>query len=726
MAAALNFTITIGDKDISNKAVKSFDMERNFSDVSNKFTLTIIDHPSVSLTDLEIYMGRGYRLCQFTYSDDGNPSAYQQFSGQIFDYTTTFVGDMKELTVTGRASRVVGKADTSGSYTYNIDWNAYYNKRIDDSAFWNVMQGWLVRAQNKITWLEESEKVADGEVYFMNSATTNKDFLNAYTANSVTTRIKGPHGTIDLPIPDVFTEMLPHKYEKDEDGQPIEDEEHDSGDVIDPDNRFWGKLKEMNLWKFLSEMNAMKHKPAEMASFLSNFKKKRYKDLAKSVTVYIQTYKAGNAYSTTSYAIRGFQLPDQKAFIQLNPKKKYYGAGALLTSQNGVDISYIVKQLAKLEGWEEGNIVQTEMVPCSDKFKMQNQTALEFIQENLIPLAVTPVGEAKTLDGGTEPLTQGYGGFHLYFTDNKVNFEPLTTTLQREITNKYTFGYNVPNSKVISFQVDTKGAAFYQGIPVVYNGMSIVTGTPMKEVVTQSESSVANQVYTKGHSEALDAFFGYTYEEIEEKYGSNKTHDLGWVGFDGATTVANGIYQSDMVQNGLVNDLPTSGEDSSTAVIASAADVYSKMKEFSIQATLTVYGSADVSPNSIINVTNMVKSDNPSVSEVHPTSGKYLVLKQKDSFANNQYIQTLSLLKSNGAQINPLKIDWTKSIKTVSNKLDTGKKNNSSSKKETNTTPENTMEKDVQTGGIVNPNDPHKLPPQVDGTHDFGKNNNTK
>ena len=42
---AINLLVSIGSLNISNKAVKDFEIERNFSDVSNKFTLTILDTP---------------------------------------------------------------------------------------------------------------------------------------------------------------------------------------------------------------------------------------------------------------------------------------------------------------------------------------------------------------------------------------------------------------------------------------------------------------------------------------------------------------------------------------------------------------------------------------------------------------------------------------------------------------------------------------------------------
>ena len=98
---AISIITTIGNKNLSNKAIDSFEMDRNFSDVSNKFTMTIVDSPEVALVDLELYMNAGYRSIKVSYTDTGNVSTYSQFSGTIWDYTCTFVGDIKKLQVTG-------------------------------------------------------------------------------------------------------------------------------------------------------------------------------------------------------------------------------------------------------------------------------------------------------------------------------------------------------------------------------------------------------------------------------------------------------------------------------------------------------------------------------------------------------------------------------------------------------------------------------------------------
>lgn len=667
---ALNFLLTIGQKNISHKAVKSFDMERNFSDIANKFSITLIDHPSVALTDLELYMAQGYRSCVFSYSDSSTQSIYQKFSGQIWDYDCTFVGDIKQLTITGYASRTNG-IDTSGSYTYNIDWNSYYNRRADETMPWNCLYSYSY----KMGMLQQYTNVVaenPDQDFFLNSATSSRYFLESYNRNSLFVAIKGPVHQIAIPIPDSFTTMQPHIYKTDPDTGE-EDTSVDYGDVKDPDNKFWGELEEKTL-----------KLPTKSFSFSINDSveenMKYMYEAAESVKVWVEK---------GTEIIRGFQLSsDSSPVIQLNPTKKYFGAGQLLYSQTGVDISYIVKQLARLEGWKVGRIVQTELVPCDDKFKMQNQSALQFINDVLIPSAVTPVGEYTVIgDSGptTKVIDKSYGGFHLYWDNGLLYFEPLAETLQRHSTGATAgikFGYNVKNSPVISFKVDTKGTSFYTTSTATFNSMTITTGVETTETVVSDKSAVENLNKTKGHSEALDNYFGYTYEQIKDLYGNKAGNSAqGWIGIPNncayvgndelLSDLGNKLYQSNLVQSGLVNQVPSSAISGDKQSFATLNEVIEHISNFTIQATMNLWGDADLSPNTTIDIINMVKSTNGNMSEVHPTSGRYLIWKQKDSFDNDQYIQQLSLLRYNDKlNINPEKIDWSKSFKAVEGALD--------------------------------------------------------
>ena len=864
---ALNFYLTIGGKNLSHKAVKAYEMERNFADVANKFSMTIIDHPSVSLTDLELYMASGHRACTFSYTDESDPSKYQKFAGQIWDYDCTFVGDMKQLNISGYASRVVSGNDIAGEYTYNIDWNNYYNKRQDETQPWNGLLLSSYKGTQVYKWeqkMNELDEDSDKQ-YFLNSMTLDSKFMSMYNSNSVFVKVTGRGGSIQLPIPDMFTTM--------EIGASKKEKQID--DTVDPKNRFWGKLTEENLVDNLatdlfmcpaeppsSNKSSKKSKPImransktgtfkvrnkrptsgnkfynttgrggystciqgeyksgshdsqcnvlpncvgyasgrfnEIYSEITGYQGAKYAslncdaegfvnrakslglsvgntpregaimcwqgsgDLAGHVAVvekvydnnHVQTSESGwhanNAFwnqdrynnngrwgQGASYPFLGFiynpaasgsegQINDTlskgnsgllatmndygggdkqtlvykdsgsnvrafsfcttekdsnnkvtykpiegQSWIQLNPKKSYYGAGILLQTSTGVDISHIVKQLATLEGWkyDDTTIAQTELVPCSDKFKMQNQTARQFINDVLIPMAITPVGEYTKTNGQKIKLDRGQGGFTLYFKGNTVYFQPLNGSNQRDLTN-ISLGYNIPHSPVISFKVSTKGTCFYTTNSSSMNAMSIVTGKEVEEVVTSDKSSVDNYNRVKGHSESLDNFFGYTYEYINSayngKYQTSATNSAGYSPLNDAS-YNNGAYESEFIQKGLVNKVPTSAVNGEQEAITTLSSAYNKIKQFTIQASMNLWAHKLISPNSVVQVTNMVKSTNSNIAQKHPTSGKYLVLKQKDSFSDGQFVQQLSMIRygDNHTSINPDNIDWSKKANLV-------------------------------------------------------------
>lgn len=864
---ALNFYLTIGGKNLSHKAVKAYEMERNFADVANKFSMTIIDHPSVALTDLELYMAAGHRACTFSYTDESDPSKYQKFAGQIWDYDCTFVGDMKQLNISGYASRVVSGNDIAGEYTYNIDWNNYYNKRQDETQPWNGLLLSSYKGTQVYKWEQKMNELDEDsdQQYFLNSMTLDSKFMGMYNSNSVFVKVTGRGGSIQLPIPDMFTTM--------EIGASKKEKQID--DTVDPKNRFWGKLTEENIVNNLatdlfmcpaeepSGQSSKKSKSImransqtgtfkvrntrpvqgnkfyittdnggwntciqgkyntgghdsqcdvlpncvgyasgrfnEIYSEITGYQGSKYKNLNSNAEDFIERanqaglrtgstpkegaimcwegigtaaghvaivetvyddghvltsesgYEASKAFwnsnrykgndgnwgQGTGYSFRAFiynpaasgsegQLNDTlskgnsgllammndygggdkqtlvykdsssnvrafsfcttekdsdnkvtfkpiegQSWIQLNPKKSYYGAGILLQTSTGVDISHIVKQLATLEGWkfDDTTIAQTELVPCSDKFKMQNQTARQFINDVLVPMAITPVGEYTKTNGEKIKLDRGQGGFTLYFKGNTVYFQPLNGSNQRDLTN-ISLGYNIPHSPVISFKVSTKGTCFYTTNSSSMNAMSIVTGKEVEEVVTSDKSSVDNYNRVKGHSESLDNFFGYTYEYINSaysgKYQTSATNSAGYSPLNDAS-YNNGAYESEFIQKGLVNRVPTSAVNGEQEAITTLASAYNKIQQFTIQASMNLWAHKLISPNSVVQVTNMVKSMNSNIAQKHPTSGKYLVLKQKDSFSDGQFIQQLSMIRygNSHTSINPDNIDWSKKANLV-------------------------------------------------------------
>ena len=697
---AMTFILTIGGINLSHKNVKSFEMDRNFSDVTNKFSLTLIDSPEVlqgasniDITDLEILINEGHRSVSFSYTDSGNPSAYQTFTGTIWDYDASFVGDIKQLTVTGYASRAAS-GSANGDYFYNIDWNNYYNRRRDVTQLWNGLSQYAYKAQLTYAWEYANATNNDKDAaFFLDSATSNKYFKQAYNDNSLYVRLQGPGGSINLPIPDTFTTMVPHRYTKyDKDGKP--DEDSDVGDVIDPDHKFWGPMKEVSLKEYVETHSTGKVEgDNDITKFiLSHVDSEALGTVAKEdIILYVD--KNGRK------GVRGFSVDGgQTGYIQMNVDKSYYGAGQLLTSATGVDPSHIVRELATLEGWPIGNIVQTEYVPCSDAFKMQHQTAKQFITDVLIPLSITPVGKYRvsedfyTYEEEQVPVSvkagitqfetkavpklhkkgdwftteQGQSGFVLYWRDGKVYYEPLAQSIYREhnsITKNIPLGYNIPNSPVISFKVSTKGTAFFTA-PVSITALDVVTGEKKSTVVTTDKSSTESYNRVKGHNEALDTFFGYNYEYIKKTFGDSKIATNGWVGIadlsrQTGTTGLKDTFNSSLIQKGLVNRYANSAINSNTESLALAQDVKAKISKYMIQASMNLWGDSEISPGCKINITNMIKSSKRSQAEVHPTSGTYLVYKQKDTFDGSNYTQQLSMYRIDDKPINTYNVDYS-------------------------------------------------------------------
>lgn len=662
---ALNLLCSIGSINISNKAIKEFSMDRNYADTSNKFSMTIIDAPDVAFIDLELYMNAGYRTINVAYSDNGVIDTYNQFSGQIWDYVNTFVGDKKSLQITGYLTRTV-RRDYGGQASYNIDWNEYYNARVDETKFWNVIQQQLFAIRQENVWANYDNVSYD--TVSKNNNIIYADYRNLHHYNSVYASVKGPSGnSVLLGVPDVFTSMQLTSTDEST-GKKI------PGDEVDVKHKFWGELKSQSYGKGIIDV------PTSITTSGSV-------EYDTGLTIWRDKSRKIRAF-TFSSNIKNGDAP----LMQLPANTDFYGGGQLIYNPLGVDPSYIVRQLAILEGWEIGNIVQTAAVPCSDKFKMQGKGALEFITDVLIPVSVTPAGSYTTVDGSVVEVSNGESGFTAYFKNNKFYYEPLSSKSTRDLTDSaiYRFGYNIPNSPVISFQVETKGTAFYTN-PVQLNALTF-TGQETNEVVVATDDLIVNYNKVKGHQVNLDEFFGYTYERINDLYSSvlenySKARNIYTSEYLNGnnitkitenyriwqdnnqlqdTSVLQYIVSSDLIQKGLVTNYNISAENYQTSknLIASA---YNRIKQFTITADMTIWGDIRLSPNSVIYILNMVKSSDPYISTEHPSSGEYRIIKQTDNVSNGQFTQRLHMLRNDKIEssINKNRIDWSKPVKEL-------------------------------------------------------------
>ena len=815
---------TIGKLNISFKSILEIKVDRNFSDVGNKFSIDLVDSPQVATYDLELYMNAGYRDITFKYGDLGT-NKLTSYTGTIWDYTNTFVGNIKKLTITGICDRYAENKQGASTYLYNIDWNNYFNMRQDERIAWGTLNA--TKTKNEL-YLERYKN--EEEATRTGSKALDENYRSQLYSNAKTLSLKGPSGkTIELPIPDCFYglsgDIVP---QADSNGDIPFNESVDSTTyaeylniVQDPNDLYWGELYSSNV----APVNSICPYPStdtaiariyreddryhSVAYILEQYRKSVYPKATGAdfkedfVYVSLEWYikhcgkdpETLNFYREDIYAlflkgpiyneivywgedeynpghekkyvlirnknkeIIGFRtdgydsnhqrdafvriddnpefggispqaasvderiwkrvfydegpennpyvretlspehnekLPESlgyyywkdkdqniRAFldrrtdnnqgasnvfyVQANPNKKSYGGAGIVFSNEGVDISHIVKQLCILEGWKykDEDIVQTEIVPCADTFKMQNQSAFEFIQKNLIPNAITPIGRYKTIEGEDVYMDKPQGGFGIFFDkEGYLHFQPLAKTSLEKLTNIKNLGYNMPNSPTISFQVNTKGTAFYNFQPTTITATTITSGTEVKQVEVLSDAGVAEIKKTVGHNDTFDDWLGLKYDTVEKTKEKNKLTGSGEN--DGTKLLDN--YLRGMAQNALVTSpttkLVTSSVYSTTNVKTNIINARKYIEDFTITANMTMWGDYRIKPAAIIKITNMVKGgdNNSNIPQKHPSSGEYLILKISETISASSYVQSLDLLRDSAdlkELINPYNIDYT-------------------------------------------------------------------
>ena len=850
--------LKIGGIDVSNKCIDSVSVDRNFSDVGDKFSITLIDSPSTNiLYDLELYMASGYRDIVLKYGDISKDELVS-FKGTIWDYTNTFVGNIKKLTVTGIMSRFTNNTNGAANYTYNIDWNSYFNKRVNQSLNYGAIEALLVRSS---LYDEYTSRIKENtKDYAMSSDILNATFKNAITKNADVLTIKGPGGSINLPIPECFnwTSTLPSNMEewlKNPDKSYTELYNF----IYDPQHNYWGELtvkaetskpnaeniskyfslylatslyvtrqahtvnpvftKYDNTKGFDSANNEITNITANLFSslwgayfeqnvngiktlstyyvrhdivdrFYSNVwqglpNKKWYEQSVRSsfygkINMYTSTHdgkkypkfeeyklddenggnyvgictnsdnavvafyhRRGNTtyepfvavsqddcskyantkadsifnieytnpYWVTEYKyhsaklyapdklnslylyekkdlskMRGFLFPDDGSstgytlYVQANPnaKNSVYGTAGFLKSGIGVNISDIVLKLATLEGWKTKReyITQTELVDNSDTFIMQNQTAMEFIIDNLVPKSITAIGNYKLTNGETRFISTPQAGFYPFFDkDGYFHYQPLTKDNLKllDISN---LGYNIPNSPVLSFQINTKGTAFYTYNNIQYNPINLVTGdlnTVDSTIDIVSSQTVDELAKTKGHNDTFDAWLGFTYNDVESMRTKTDTVDTLYNKMKAKANAA------------LVNTPSTlllgSGITDSASTSTKLKEAEKKIKETVIKATLSMWGNVKIAPANKIRLTNMIKGGTTgdkgyqsNYPVKHSSSGDYLILSMQDKIDSSGFIQNLNLIRFTediNKNINKYNIDYTKSALWVGGTVST-------------------------------------------------------
>ena len=249
--------LQIGSIDVSQKCVESVSVDRNFSDVGDKFSITIVDTPDTTISyDLELYMASGYRNITLKYGDL-SANKLVAFNGTIWDYTNTFVGNIKKLTVTGIMNRYIESANGVSNRTYNIDWNSYYNRRTNETYPYAAMSALIrnreltdqLKVTTQLSYTKDEGLSTTAVSNKLSSAILDAQYRNYINGqfNTQTLDIISTNGKdkIMLPVPDCFfhTDVLPSEITA-ESIENIDRKKYEAfyDFINDPQNKYWGKL----------------------------------------------------------------------------------------------------------------------------------------------------------------------------------------------------------------------------------------------------------------------------------------------------------------------------------------------------------------------------------------------------------------------------------------------------------------------------------------------------
>ena len=119
-----NITIVVGDKDvtINHSNFSSLSLTRTAKDVSDKFSLSILDNDAY---EIEGMLLSGNNFIQVTYMDD-DLKVYKTFSGYAYAMNSAFVNNRNMLTITGLVSASVNDKYEKYTFPWNLvpkfDW----------------------------------------------------------------------------------------------------------------------------------------------------------------------------------------------------------------------------------------------------------------------------------------------------------------------------------------------------------------------------------------------------------------------------------------------------------------------------------------------------------------------------------------------------------------------------------------------------------------------------
>lgn len=263
----------------------------------------------------------------------------------------------------------------------------------------------------------------------------------------------------------------------------------------------------------------------------------------------------------------------------------------------GMKIHEIVREIAKEEGWIEGNIVECQSVSDGDNkdktFTRNNQAAQVFITNELIPYA--------------KSAKNGDSNYVLNFEDNangtKVNFYPIiqagksTSSNDSAITDyEFQWGAGERDSKVISFNPDYSGT------------LSLMSGGATVEAETVDK--IANEMFSVKYDNTTDS--------NRTTLGSKATYDYSAA----KRKIGGSSYTMDEMTN-------------------IAAYMWYTHATYPVTAELVVLGDPNLNAFDMVSIVMLNKDGLP-----HHSSGVYLIKEIEDDIAGGSFTSKMSLFRN--------------------------------------------------------------------------------
>lgn len=694
---AINFSLKLENQYFNFKNGCTLNIERHMGDCMNKFTMSIVDGSDDTAKNIDMLFNNGAKDIELKY---GYGSSLISMSGFIVDYKHTFVGDVYKLDMSGYVSLTTSKnVYSSGVNKYYIDWGPCIPKRIDEGMQWDafynaiqtptfyinkliespdtddesfkyytsikrfseyyvqegpVLNKSLEREKEYYKHLEEAIKAKnDAEAAVMESFGENalynvgwffsggwwrgdptagefnkqmeeysqtfadyakqwSDFISQYSsANNIQAlRIDGPVGSCYIPYPDLFISF-------------------DGSCPMD-----LNAAKDMcDTWAFGLQTTTERNDKGIIEKFyINNDWAEMVKDKWKLRVLTIKDKKyiwTGDIpQNIDKITNKNDNIKPEENEYQTRNKKRWltaaYNASAPIRDA-GIRVSDIVKNLCDLEGWkyDDTTIIGTSYTNAADdSLRMNGEGAFEYIVEKLCPIACDEAG---------------YRTNYKAWFDNKdrFHFEPLEITKPHDFID-LTYGYNIMDSPVLSFQITTSGLTIAAQRNDSISGISSSSGSGTQISSTARDFKSALVVAYEKDADSSLLFNEALYNTL---------------GFN-ASKSSYDYYKNEVMVNGeikgsSINIKSQNKHMSSVASKQQASTVLSNdmaaFEEKLIQAEMVIVGMPEVQPGRWIRVINRVKGGRRHYSS-GGTQG-YWIQSVIDTVSSDGFTQKLKLIR---------------------------------------------------------------------------------